>query len=350
MSLDDLLTEWAAEHPKAQSVERPALSEVPRLETSGLDALFVTGTELSEQRIRGLLASPKFPLLRDLKKLLQHAISDYPAYVAADDKTQLTRAQLSFVLHALLLRRELGGADLLSDLHAFLERPAHEIRFWLEDRADEVLWLLYASALPSGLSQVEADILNKTMCRAVRSAAVTALGHLAMGHPYLLPKLGPVFARCIQGCAASDTWGDDALLAGLLIAEVERGRIKELLPVVREAFATGSVDTAPCGTLDKIELAFQSTVNSWAKMEALDIYALYALWEQAEQVEHIEAKADSVFLDLGRPKLAKAGREGGKSLRPQSGKAGAGAQQNKVGRNDLCPCGSGQKYKKCHGK
>jgi uncharacterized protein YecA (UPF0149 family) len=22
----------------------------------------------------------------------------------------------------------------------------------------------------------------------------------------------------------------------------------------------------------------------------------------------------------------------------------------KIGRNDLCPCGSGKKYKKCHGK
>jgi uncharacterized protein YecA (UPF0149 family) len=24
--------------------------------------------------------------------------------------------------------------------------------------------------------------------------------------------------------------------------------------------------------------------------------------------------------------------------------------QNKIGRNDPCPCGSGKKYKKCHGK
>jgi preprotein translocase subunit SecA len=36
------------------------------------------------------------------------------------------------------------------------------------------------------------------------------------------------------------------------------------------------------------------------------------------------------------------------------GSAGAAApiQRNvpKVGRNDDCPCGSGQKYKKCHGK
>jgi len=25
-------------------------------------------------------------------------------------------------------------------------------------------------------------------------------------------------------------------------------------------------------------------------------------------------------------------------------------RKNKVGRNDPCPCGSGRKYKKCHGK
>ena len=27
-----------------------------------------------------------------------------------------------------------------------------------------------------------------------------------------------------------------------------------------------------------------------------------------------------------------------------------GKKEDKVGRNDLCPCGSGKKYKKCHGK
>ena len=35
------------------------------------------------------------------------------------------------------------------------------------------------------------------------------------------------------------------------------------------------------------------------------------------------------------------------------GEGGAGKPRNeageKVGRNDLCPCGSGKKYKKCHG-
>jgi uncharacterized protein YecA (UPF0149 family) len=30
--------------------------------------------------------------------------------------------------------------------------------------------------------------------------------------------------------------------------------------------------------------------------------------------------------------------------------ASAGGAVGKVGRNDPCPCGSGRKYKKCHGK
>ena len=33
----------------------------------------------------------------------------------------------------------------------------------------------------------------------------------------------------------------------------------------------------------------------------------------------------------------------------ESGGGGAGRSSEKVGRNDPCPCGSGKKYKKCHG-
>jgi preprotein translocase subunit SecA len=32
------------------------------------------------------------------------------------------------------------------------------------------------------------------------------------------------------------------------------------------------------------------------------------------------------------------------------GSANGGAKKEEVGRNDLCPCGSGKKFKKCHGK
>ncbi len=44
---------------------------------------------------------------------------------------------------------------------------------------------------------------------------------------------------------------------------------------------------------------------------------------------------------------------GGQAPQPAQGRAGGGAPARsdapKVGRNDPCPCGSGKKYKKCHG-
>jgi preprotein translocase subunit SecA len=48
------------------------------------------------------------------------------------------------------------------------------------------------------------------------------------------------------------------------------------------------------------------------------------------------------------------GPVGGGSPGPQAaaasvGQGGSGTDVEKVGRNDVCPCGSGKKYKKCHG-
>jgi preprotein translocase subunit SecA len=47
------------------------------------------------------------------------------------------------------------------------------------------------------------------------------------------------------------------------------------------------------------------------------------------------------------PTVIGAGRV--RSLEPGGGGLPAGIDLSKVGRNDLCPCGSGKKFKKCHG-
>ena len=48
-----------------------------------------------------------------------------------------------------------------------------------------------------------------------------------------------------------------------------------------------------------------------------------------------------------KPNSASNTSTSGLNLAPQKAKDDEG---NKVGRNDPCPCGSGKKYKKCHGK
>ncbi|HUQ03458.1 MAG TPA: preprotein translocase subunit SecA [Kofleriaceae bacterium] len=88
---------------------------------------------------------------------------------------------------------------------------------------------------------------------------------------------------------------------------------------------------------------------------------------QAKQRQLVEKGAAGKFDDEEAEEQAAAGAAaGGKKRKVQGGrpgaKAGAGAgaaeaagetvrrERPKVGRNDPCPCGSGKKYKKCHGK
>jgi preprotein translocase subunit SecA len=68
-------------------------------------------------------------------------------------------------------------------------------------------------------------------------------------------------------------------------------------------------------------------------------------------IEHQRAAAKTSVEDFTRNIQRKKEREmealqfvGGEATAPQQANAGA-----KVGRNDPCPCGSGKKYKKCHG-
>jgi preprotein translocase subunit SecA len=70
--------------------------------------------------------------------------------------------------------------------------------------------------------------------------------------------------------------------------------------------------------------------------------------EIAIPTRHASTTIDALEKEFQRKKqreLEAASRSGGgDSSQPAQRRTG-----EKVGRNDLCPCGSGKKYKKCHG-
>ena len=76
-----------------------------------------------------------------------------------------------------------------------------------------------------------------------------------------------------------------------------------------------------------------------------------------EMEERVDLQAIETIFKFGFPKprlqsRAEAASDGGSLARAAQGpgpSADAGQSVGKVGRNDPCPCGSGKKYKKCHG-
>src|SRR5690606_28952872 len=70
---------------------------------------------------------------------------------------------------------------------------------------------------------------------------------------------------------------------------------------------------------------------------------------QAEALKRVLAQVQAKALAQAQAKQQEQAAQGaqGEVGRPQ---ASTPAASTKVGRNDPCPCGSGQKYKQCHGK
>ena len=66
--------------------------------------------------------------------------------------------------------------------------------------------------------------------------------------------------------------------------------------------------------------------------------------EAIQQARHSKAKVDVNKLQASRMAAASAAGQAEKS------KPAPIHVEKKVGRNDPCPCGSGKKYKHCHGK
>lgn len=60
-------------------------------------------------------------------------------------------------------------------------------------------------------------------------------------------------------------------------------------------------------------------------------------------------KSDPVVVGAGKVRPLGATQPMARSPRTGAGTSDAGGDWSSVGRNDPCPCGSGKKFKKCHG-
>ena len=68
---------------------------------------------------------------------------------------------------------------------------------------------------------------------------------------------------------------------------------------------------------------------------------LQASFVRVRDYEYIKNKVEEVFKSDIREKMQE---------EIDQNKGNDNIHHKKIGRNDLCPCGSGKKYKKCHGR
>ena len=159
-----------------------------------------------------------------------------------------------------------------------------------------------------------------------------------------------------------DAWLEELIESALLVyrsKDAALARIEGMPPNVMREFEKSillrAVDVKWMEHLDNMEeLKDYIGLNSYAQRDPVAMYRLEgaALFDQ--MITDIREETVRKILSIA-PKVQSTKRVQ-VAIPTSAGFAGAGAvrkpivKKEKVGRNDLCPCGSGKKYKKCCGR
>ena len=155
------------------------------------------------------------------------------------------------------------------------------------------------------------------------------------------------FLNCMQDlrCDFIRSHADQAVAVYALSRDLSVEKIGEMLDVVAEPVRTGVM--APLyrqvkDGYDK-EMARRAAAESASKQAA-------ALEAEARQRIQIQRAQEEQHEDMSKYRTEKADANGGgANINTQAAPQEPVRAEKRVGRNDPCPCGSGKKYKNCHG-
>jgi preprotein translocase subunit SecA len=83
--------------------------------------------------------------------------------------------------------------------------------------------------------------------------------------------------------------------------------------------------------------------------ERLRLHGLAPVFEAEREAEHDHDHDHDHHHDHDHDHTHHAQQVNGQATEASAAK-GASSEAHKIGRNDPCPCGSGKKYKQCHGR
>ena len=321
----------------------------PTFENPIFEQLFERDYFIDDAVLHQILALGPEVAVPELLKITSHTLDNFDY----DDPAGPDWSATYYFLHALYLLHELQAPEALDVYHRLLRLDSAATDFWFgDDLFEEVPGLLARAGQPR-LPELLAMLDDQEMQLQHRLVAAEAIGQLAREQPALRPAISAflqgylrhIIAHADQAAQLFPADTDDAGYGledylGLLLADVQAAGLRELEPEMRELHRLGLVDEAMAGGADDIDFDKPHPL-----LPTPDIFARY---------QQLRAEPDN-YSPFHPDAAAIAGRRAQQEAEYAQRRREIAARQQprlalpKIGRNDPCPCGSGQKYKKCHG-
>ena len=295
----------------------------PRFTHSEINELYSFGVDIPHDHINAILALPTITLVEDLQKILDDAVERYQFF----QNKELEDNTHSFVLHALLLLKELKVPENLSIICSFLEYEINFLNFWLGDHFSETLWMCFYDLGMNNTAVIQEFLLKPGVEGSSKSVASEALAQIVIHNPDKRSEILNIYIEVFSQFAKSKIEDNliDSEFLGFAISDAIDCNFHELLPLIKTLYELDYVALHVCGDLQDVKLDFEIKVDP-PYNDSHNIFECYEDVINNWGIDDDYSLED--MLSINHPFIQQ-------------------AVSDKIGRNEPCPCGSGKKYKKC---
>lgn len=303
-----------------------------------VNQLYEFGLEIPDDIIHELLSLPHQTLAEDLVKII------YDTYYRYDELSDtIYNDKFSWLaLHAFFLAREIKAGECLEPLLDFLSQDEEFLDFWLGDAIAEQIWSVIAACGDKQLERLNSFMKEPGRYTWSRAAVAEAVNQLALqgliDRATAIGWLKDVLSYYSENGDIENLIDTD--LNGCLVGVYLDLKADELSPLIENMFAKRLVPLIHCGDWSDVQHEMQTPLErTWGQRKIDTIYESYQIYRNAlyydeaedstmDEFDDYEFDNGEAFYDPPEPFVR---------------------TEPNIGRNDPCPCGSGKKYKKCHG-
>jgi SEC-C motif/Protein of unknown function (DUF1186) len=313
--------------------------------------LYENGFEISKDKIEQLLALPRTTLIQDLHKVLDDAMARFDDF----EGQEWDEEKMNFSVHALFLLAELRATESLSHALNLIRQDNEWVEFWFGDLLTETFAVHFYKMMGDDLSILKHYLLepnNEAFQRAVIPSAISILGY---HHPERRQESIAFLEDILNDFYENrNDYKDiiDITLINYIVHELIELQSKDSYPLVEKLYLAFMVSDEIMGDLAEIKKAFfEGEKREFSYKTIPTIFDHYQTIIGWDRIMTEEERADLLAtMEENEKKIEENDRKITENKNKITQLLGqAKTETPKVGRNDPCPCGSGKKYKKCHG-
>lgn len=333
------LENWKRE---TDNVRKPEFIQKTKYKQTKIEPVFINSEikllyqfsfQIDFNIIKNLLDLPRESLIEDLKKIVIDSIQRYKYF---KNEVEWSFKSHSFLLHALLLLRELKVEEALDIVLDLFRQNEKLLDFWLADSLTQDMWSVIYALGQNRLDTLRNYIIEEGNFTFARTEISVAVCQVALHQPERRNEVISWYYFVLNYFIEHKDYDKliDETVIGLMIGDSVDLKSEELKETVVKIYKLNLLDEGIPGELDLYlkDIMKKNLKIDKRKLDSLeDTYKDYAEFEKRE-----EKKSGQKYREDNEV--------------PQEKYVPLPEQYRGIGRNEKCPCGSGLKFKKCHGK